>query len=88
MIASTPSIGFRPHRQLEPVGASSPVAPDYRASGCKRTTILRQFARKLAESANASERKIGLKEADAARKIGYFLRFVRTLGFEERLFRM
>jgi hypothetical protein len=52
------------------------------------TTILRQFARKLAESADASERKIGLKNADAAKKIAYFLRFVRILGFERRLLRM
>jgi hypothetical protein len=54
----------------------------------KRTTKLRQFARKLAESADASERKIGFEKSDAARKMGYFLRFVRSLAFEQRLLRM
>ena len=59
-----------------------------RASARKRTTILRQFARKLAENANASERKFGLEKRGAARKMGYFLRFVRTVVFERRLLRM
>jgi hypothetical protein len=59
-----------------------------RTSERRRTTILRQFARKLAESANASGRKSGSDKADGARELGYFLRFVRTTGFERRLLRM
>ena len=45
-------------------------------------------AKQLAETANASERKIGLERADVATKIGYFLRFVGNLGFERRLLRI
>ena len=53
----------------------------------QRTTILRRFARKLAENANASGQNFRLEKPDVARKMGYFLRFVRTLGFERRLLR-
>jgi len=59
-----------------------------RTSARQHTTILRQFARTLAEIANASERKVWLEKPDATRKMGYFLRFVRTVGFERRLLRM
>ena len=31
---------------------------------------------------------MGLRKTDAATKMGYFLRFVRTPGFEGRLLRM
>jgi hypothetical protein len=66
-IASTASIGFRSRRQPKPV-ASSSVAPHHRASGCKRTTILRQSARKLAESANAGGRKFRLEKLGVVKK--------------------
>jgi hypothetical protein len=50
--------------------------------------MLRQSARKLAESENASGRKSGLENGIAIKKLGYFLRFVRTIRFERRLLRM
>lgn len=59
-----------------------------RASPWQRTTNLRRFARKLAENANASGRKIGARNTAALSKMGYFLHFVRTLGFGRRLLRM
>jgi hypothetical protein len=86
-IAGTASIGFRSRRQPKPV-ASSSVAPHHRASGCKRTTILRQSARKLAESANASGRKIDAKIPSLYNEVDYFLLFARVFGFELRLLRM
>jgi len=52
--------------------------PDASGLGGRLMTILRQFARELAESANASGRKFSLEKSDAVRKMGYFLRFVRT----------
>jgi hypothetical protein len=73
------SMGFAPPRRR---------AEAWRPSDWKRTTILRQFARKLAESADASGRKIGYEKLDASRRMGYRLRFVRSLAFERRLLRM
>jgi hypothetical protein len=67
------------------VGANPPGGSEPDA---KLTAILRQFARKPAESANASRRKIVLEKPDVAKKMGYFLRFVRTVGLERRLLRM
>jgi len=69
-------------------GAYLPSGRGNPGSACKRTTILRQFARKLAENANASGRKIGLEKDDAAANIGYFLRVLRTPRFKQRLLRM
>ena len=67
-------------RRRKAAGAREPVG--------KLTTILRQSARKLAKSANASERKIALEKTEVVRKMDYFLRFVRTRDFERRLLRM
>jgi hypothetical protein len=68
-------------------GCSGKATGSTRTQG-SLTTILRQSLRKLAENANASGRKIGPEKFDAARKMGYFLRFVRMVRFERRLLRM
>ena len=64
------------------------MAKQGQASERKRTTILRQFARQLAESADTGGRKLCLERSDVARKMGYFLRFVRSVCFKRRLLRM
>ncbi len=58
------------------------------APGGRLTTIVRQFARKPAETANATERKIRSKSFDSTSEIGYFSRFVRDPDFARFLLRM
>lgn len=51
-------------------------------------TILRQFARKLAESVNASEREIVTRKRNSSTEMRYFLRFARDLSSARSLLHM
>lgn len=77
-----------PRASTAPKEAALAKRPGTREPDGRLTTILRQSARKLAESANASGRNFGREKPEAATKMGYFLRFVRTRAFARRLLRM